>query len=125
MNYIEAIKQARDALLVLTYDPALVDALTDAIEAAQGQAVAKVVSWTNGSFHRNYDLEWFEDVEEGTLLFLAPPPQPVAVPEGWKLVPIRLPQAMNDVLTEMLTNCRTVEESYATLLTAAPEVQQS
>lgn len=38
-------------------------------EEVEEKPVAKVVSWTNGSYHRNYKLEWFRDVPEGTELF--------------------------------------------------------
>lgn len=35
--------------------------------------VAQVKSWTNGSYHRNYQLEWKYDVPEGTVLFAVLP----------------------------------------------------
>ena len=47
---------------------------------ASGEPVAKVVSWTNGSYSRNYKLEWLRQVEEGALLYTAPPAQEVRVP---------------------------------------------
>lgn len=37
--------------------------------------VARVASWTNGSYSRNYKLEWLRDVPEGTLLYAVQPPQ--------------------------------------------------
>lgn len=41
--------------------------------AQQGEAVARVVSWTNGSYWRNYKLEWLRDVPEGAMLYTATP----------------------------------------------------
>jgi hypothetical protein len=38
--------------------------------------VATVKSWTNGSYWRNYKLEWHKDVSEGTKLYAAPQGQP-------------------------------------------------
>lgn len=32
-------------------------------------AVATVTSYTNGSYHRNYKLDWHRDVEAGTMLY--------------------------------------------------------
>lgn len=50
--------------------------------AQQGEAVARVVSWTNGSYWRNYKLEWLRDVPEGAMLYTAPPArQAVALTE--------------------------------------------
>ncbi|HDR8949602.1 TPA: hypothetical protein QDA71_006724 [Burkholderia vietnamiensis] len=31
--------------------------------------VVKVISWTNGSYHRNYQLQWSRDVEPGMQLY--------------------------------------------------------
>ncbi|HDR9199626.1 TPA: hypothetical protein QDB48_000911 [Burkholderia vietnamiensis] len=31
--------------------------------------VVKVISWTNGSYHRNYQLQWSRDVEAGMQLY--------------------------------------------------------
>jgi hypothetical protein len=44
-----------------------------------------------------------------------------AVPAGMQLVPIEPTDAMVSVLTDMLTACFTVEESYCGLLRAAKE----
>lgn len=43
-------------------------------------------------------------------------------PEGYVLVPVEPTDAMRDVLLDMLTNCRTVTDSYGQLLAARPEV---
>jgi len=40
----------------------------------EGEPVATVTSWTNGSYWRNYKLEWHKDVPEGTKLFTHPAP---------------------------------------------------
>lgn len=42
--------------------------------AAASEAVAEVVSWTNGSYWRNYKLNWLRDVPAGTKLYAAPTP---------------------------------------------------
>lgn len=43
--------------------------------------VATVKSWTNGSYWRNYKIDWHADVEEGTLLYAGQPaPQQQTVP---------------------------------------------
>lgn len=47
-------------------------------------------------------------------------PQACKVPDGWKLVPIEPNNAMREVLTNMLTHCHTVDESYSDLLAAVP-----
>jgi hypothetical protein len=68
----------------------------EAVRAALAQPqpsaepVARVVSWANGSYSRNYKLEWLRDVPEGAALYTTQPApaQPVAwqpietVPEG-------------------------------------------
>jgi hypothetical protein len=49
-------------------------------------------------------------------------PVPAAAPEplqDWKLVPVKLTEAMRATLTTMLTDCHTLDESYSDLLTAA------
>ena len=51
--------------------------------AAAPEPVARVVSWTNGSYWRNYKVEWLRDVEAGALLYAHPAPavaEPTAVP---------------------------------------------
>ena len=40
-----------------------------AMRAGEQKPVATVTSWTNGSYHRNYKLEWHKDVPEGTKLY--------------------------------------------------------
>lgn len=54
--------------------PERLEAFVKALEgnAAQEKPVARVSSWTNGSYHRNYKLEWLQDVEEGTDLYRVP-----------------------------------------------------
>lgn len=42
---------------------------THAMRAGEQEPVATVTSWTNGSYHRNYKLEWHKDVPEGTKLY--------------------------------------------------------
>jgi hypothetical protein len=36
------------------------------------EPVATVKSWTNGSYWRNYKLDWNKDVPEGTKLYTSP-----------------------------------------------------
>ena len=55
---------------------------------AGGEPVARVVSWTNASYGRNYRLEWLRDVPEGARLYATPPAQPAAQREGWQWVPV-------------------------------------
>lgn len=50
------------------------DALVREIESAVLEKlgmvpVVKVISWTNGSYHRNYQLQWSRDVEAGMQLY--------------------------------------------------------
>ena len=40
-------------------------------QLAVPQPVARVDSWTNGSYSRNYKITWLENVPEGTLLYAA------------------------------------------------------
>jgi hypothetical protein len=49
-----------------------------ALPAAQPEPVAEVLSWTSGSYWRNYKLKWLRDVPEGTLLYAAPVAAPAA-----------------------------------------------
>ena len=62
--------------------------LTAHSSGAQGEPVAEVESWTNGSYHRNYKLRWFKDVEIGTKLYAQPQPTT---------------DAARDVLAEIIT----------------------
>jgi hypothetical protein len=41
--------------------------------------VAKVLSWTSGSYWRNYKLQWLRDVPEGTELYAAVPAELAAL----------------------------------------------
>lgn len=43
--------------------------------AAQGEPVARVVSFTNGSYWRNYTLEWTGEASVGDKLYLRPDPR--------------------------------------------------
>lgn len=49
-------------------------------QAASVVPVLEVVSWTNGSYHRNYKLNWLKDVDAGTLLYAGAPPSPAHIP---------------------------------------------
>lgn len=51
-------------------EPVVKDCLTTEPAA---EHVATVRSWTNGSYWRNYKLEWHKDVPEGTKLYASPP----------------------------------------------------
>ena len=42
-------------------------------EAMRAGAVVTVTSYTNGSYHRNYKLDWHDDVAEGTKLYAIDP----------------------------------------------------
>ena len=42
-------------------------------EPEQSEPVATIQSWTNGSYWRNYKIDWHKDVEAGTRLFAHPP----------------------------------------------------
>lgn len=45
--------------------------------------VATVVSWTNGSYWRNYKVEWHDNyLPEGTLLFAKIPSKPTTTDEA-------------------------------------------
>ena len=86
--------------------------LTAHSSGAQGEPVAEVESWTNGSYHRNYKLRWFKDVEIGTKLYAHPQPMPQAQPVYDKSVVRRLatqwgmiPEtaAARDALAEIIT----------------------
>lgn len=41
------------------------------LEALMPEPVAKVLSWTCGSYHRNYKLDWTGDAKEGATLYTA------------------------------------------------------
>lgn len=41
------------------------------LEALMPEPVAKVLSWTCGSYSRNYKLQWIGDAREGEQLFTA------------------------------------------------------
>lgn len=54
--------------------PRHVEAFAAAIESALlkklcGEPVAEIMSWANGSYHRNYRIEWKRDVDAGTQLY--------------------------------------------------------
>ena len=60
-----------------------VERLEAEINATKKQEpVAKVESWTNGSYSRHYKIVWIRDVDEGAMLYAMPGAQPAAVPEG-------------------------------------------
>lgn len=40
-------------------------------EALMPEAVAKVLRWTNGSYHRNYQIDWTGHANEGETLYTA------------------------------------------------------
>ena len=49
------------------------DALRAEIDAIKNQApVAKVETWTNGSYSRHYKIVWIRDVDEGAMLYALP-----------------------------------------------------
>ncbi len=49
---------------------ALASAFEEALlEKLCGEPVAEVMSWTNGSYHRNYRIAWKRDVDSGTQLY--------------------------------------------------------
>lgn len=53
-----------------------------AAPAAPAQPVAKVISWTNGSYWRNYKLAWMEgsdNLDVGALLYAAPAAAPAVL----------------------------------------------
>ena len=72
------MNEARDAIM-MAFRRALSSAPT---ASAQGAPVAIVESWTNGSYHRNYNLRWMKDVEPGTKLYKTPQPAPAVAKEG-------------------------------------------
>ena len=60
---------------------ALISALAETELVQEHKPVATVKSWTNGSYWRNYKIDWHADVEEGTLLYAGQPaPQQQTVP---------------------------------------------
>lgn len=59
----------------------IIDAIMEAAAPhTAAQPVARVDSWANGSYGRNYRLTWLKDVPEGSLLYAAPVVQPAAKP---------------------------------------------
>ena len=64
---------------------------------AGSEPVATIKSWTNGSYWRNYKVEWHRnDLPEGALLYTHPSP-PEGMVGGWISVEERLPEPGQDV----------------------------
>lgn len=66
--------------------------------AASAEPVARVESWTNGSYHRNYKLTWLEgsgNLERGALLYAAAPVAAQAEPSGDRAILLELMAAFD------------------------------
>lgn len=94
VEMIDRLEAAEKELVEIRHGAAVandtIKALRAKIEAMERQKpVAKVESWTNGSYTRHYKLEWLRDVGEGAALYVFPGAQPApSVPDRWNLVPI-------------------------------------
>jgi hypothetical protein len=67
--------QAAEELIALGYWCDIPEARIPASQQApvQGEPVAKIVSWANGSYCRNYNVEWMRnDLNTGCLLYTTP-----------------------------------------------------
>lgn len=81
LSKLEAAEKERDALRAKI------------AEMERQEPVAKVESWTNGSYTRHYKLKWLRDVGEGAALYALPGAQSApSVPDAtWLPVPDKHP----------------------------------
>jgi hypothetical protein len=62
--------------------------------------VAKVLSWTSGSYWRNYKLQWLRDVPEGTELYAAVPAELAAIRASRDALAMELREVLEWARTE-------------------------
>jgi hypothetical protein len=75
------------------------------------EPVATVASFTNGSYHRNYKIDWATDVPAGTKLYAAPP-----IPAGMALDAARYQWLRNyrpGLILDMLSDPEIPNELWA------------
>ena len=92
--------------------------------SAEAEPAATIKSWTNGSYWRNYKVEWHRnDLPEGANLYLAAPAQAPA--PGWVSVPVHLTDAMHAAMDRAFTDAMHLgtsvsPDAWAAALAAAP-----
>ena len=75
--------------------------LRDGVASAGSEPVATIKSWTNGSYWRNYKVEWHRnDLPEGAQLYTHPSP-PEGMVGGWIALPGALPEPGVPVLLDI------------------------
>ena len=79
------------------------------------------VAWVHSRWLSDHSRKVGNVVSETQVSGYAPIYTAPVTPEGWQLVPKKMTDEMRVVALLMLTNCHSVEESYADLLAAAPE----
>ena len=96
--------------------------LREGVASAGSEPVATIKSWTNGSYWRNYKVEWHRnDLPEGAQLYTHPSP-----PEGMAVT-----DAMIDAGKKMLHNSNgrgareKVERIFNAMVSAAPPTAQA
>lgn len=89
-------------------------------EMERQEPVALVESWANGSYSRNYKLQWLRDVNEGAKLYALPGAQPApSVPDVDALA-----QFIRDADGSHQLGAGVLAERIAEWLKAAPETKR-